>query len=73
MSNDWEDFGGWVPLELAVVASRRPVRTLRTWMRRGRVASCCRRSSGAVLVWWPHVYDLTFTAERRATRARTAS
>lgn len=60
----------WVPLTLAATACRRPVQTLRTWVRRGDVPSACRVEDQAVLVWWPAVFDRTFEVDRRAARLR---
>ena len=63
----------WVPLTVAARAARRPTHTLRTWVRRSRVASACSLTDRTVLVFWPDVWDLTFAAEYRATRPRRAT
>lgn len=62
----------WVPLQEAVDASRRPHKTLRTWMRRGQVLAACRISDRQLVVWWPNVYERVFSTERRASRRRSA-
>lgn len=60
----------WVPLQEAVDASRRPAKTLRTWITRGQVAAACRLADRRLVVWWPNVYERVFSTERRATRRK---
>lgn len=62
----------WVPLQEAVDASRRPAKTLRTWVSRMQVGAACRVRDRALVVWWPDVYERVFSTERRASRRRSA-
>lgn len=62
----------WVPLQEAVDASRRPHKTIRTWMARGQVLAACRLADRQLVVWWPHVYERVFSTERRTARRRSA-
>ena len=61
----------WVSVPLAAETAQKPVRTLRTWIRRLQVTAACRIDDHAVLVWWPDVSDRAFrhavsTEERSA-------
>lgn len=57
---------GWVPLSLAAVVARRPVRTVRTWVSDpSSVRSACRVKDRRLLVWWPDVHAKTEAASRR--------
>lgn len=60
---------GWVEVQLAADASRRPVRTIRTWMASLQVSSSCRVEDRRQFVWWP---DVATEAERAAQRQRHA-
>lgn len=50
----------WVSVPLAAETAQRPVRTLRTWIRRLQVMAVCRVEDHTVLVWWPDVSDRAF-------------
>lgn len=55
----------WVPLTDAAKAARRPTTTVRSWVDSGLVRAYCNVKDHRVMVWWPDVYDRTFTAPRR--------
>ncbi|WP_435746476.1 hypothetical protein [Nocardioides sp. SYSU DS0663] len=73
------DGDGWTHLTMAAEAATTmtgrliPASTVRKWMDRGRVASCCRWTSGTDwglrLVFWPDVADAATASERRRARA----
>jgi hypothetical protein len=50
----------WVSVPLAAKATRLSVRTVRAWATRLLVASACRVTDRAVVVWWPDVSDRAF-------------
>ncbi len=48
-----DDGQGWVRVTDAATFSRRPVRTIRSWVERLHVTSVCDVERHSVLVWWP--------------------
>lgn len=50
----------WVSVPLAAETAQRPVKTLRSWIRRLQVTASCRIEDRSVQVWWPDVSDRAF-------------
>lgn len=50
----------WVSVPLAAETAQRPVKTLRSWIRRLQVMAVCRVEDHSVQVWWPDVSDRAF-------------
>ena len=61
----------YVAVRDAVTAIGRPTQTIRSWIRRGLVATSRDRSTGRLVVWWPDIRTLhrTTGTRRRASAA----
>ena len=55
----------WITPAMAARLARRSPGTIQTWMRAGKLTSLCTVNGRLTVVYWPEVYDLTFSEARR--------
>jgi hypothetical protein len=55
---------------MAARVARRSPGTIQTWMLAGKIRSMCTIAGHLTVVYWPDVYDLTFTEARRVRACR---
>lgn len=60
---------GWGTVRQVAGATGTPIETMKTWVKRGLVSSCCLVSSGEQLVWYPDADERAMKSRRRDRKA----